>query len=159
MLTENVRRNGRNNVTCLNVALSAQNGSCSITNGREPATNRIISEGENEASIRVKSRTLRSICVEHAALPEFVKIDVEGHESSVLEGFEDLSLYAKMICIEGGERQIVREWMRNVGYSGPWYVHYKQRLLTSMATSRPEDPGFLGRAFAAELSTIGFGIN
>ncbi len=159
LLTENVKRNERLNVTCLNVALSDRDGWLTITNEAELAINRVIHSDTGRNCLSIKSRKLKSICDEQGIVPNFVKIDVEGHELAVLEGFDNLSSAAMAIWIERGEDEAIVRWMRRFEYLGPLYVHYPTRRLVPRLQGRREDPVFLRRDLVPSLETIGFEIH
>jgi FkbM family methyltransferase len=157
LLEENVRLNARCNVYCVNNALSQRAGELRFTDYQERAVNRVISGGENGGGeLRVASRRFDDLCREFGVVPDFVKIDVEGHECAVLEGFGDFRAGAKIILIEGGERQEVREWMKAAGYTGPWFVHFNDKVLSSTCQRRVEDPLFVHMNYVPELSNINF---
>jgi FkbM family methyltransferase len=156
-LKENVQLNDRSNVSCLNVALSDCDGELQFTDYQERAVNRVVSPGEKGGSkLRVASRRFDDLCREFGVVPDFVKIDVEGHECAVLEGFGDFRAIAKIILIEGGERQKVREWMKAAGYSGPWFVYFKDRILSTYRQRRVEDPLFVHVNYVPQLGNINF---
>ncbi len=160
LLGENIRRNRRDNVQSLNAALSNQNGSCSFTDGFELALNHVASDGESKrSSITVPSRTLQSVCTEMGVAPDFIKIDVEGHEGSVLDGFGEFASAARVIWIEGGERPTIRQKLRAAGYTGPYYVHYKAKRLTATPAARAEDPVYLQVGAILDLERNGYRID
>ena len=157
LLTENVRRNKRGNVTCLNCALSGTENECTFEDNLESSINRVVSGHDTPgAFVRVECRTLDSVCRELEVFPDFVKIDVEGHESAVLDGFGEFCTRARIISIEGGESVVVRRWMQESGYLGPWFVHYKQHSLSTVKQARPEDPVFVHKSYVAEINSAGF---
>jgi FkbM family methyltransferase len=157
LLKENVRLNDRHNVACLNIALSYCDGELQFTDYQERAVNRVVSARENGGSeLRVASRRFDALCRELGVVPDFVKIDVEGHECAVLEGFRDFRAATKIIFIEGGERQEVRNWMKTAGYTGPWFVHFNDKVLSTGRQRRAEDPLFVHTNYVPELSNINF---
>jgi len=157
MLEDNVRLNGRSNVICLNLALSSQDGELRFTDNPGSPVNRVIQSGNTfGAELRVPSRRLDAVCRELKVVPDFVKIDVEGHEAAVLDGFAALAGTTKIIFIEGGEGQGVRSWMQAAGYTGPWFAHFKRRLLLPVRQTRPEDPVFVYQDFLPELQRMNF---
>ena len=79
-------------VTCFNIALSEVNGQTFIERGRDPllATSKIINY-KSDSSIQVQAITGDEFLrIEKGSFPTFLKIDVEGHELSVLKGIKDL---------------------------------------------------------------------
>jgi FkbM family methyltransferase len=152
VLAENVRLNQRSNVTCLNVAASSRDAEVQFTDEKEPALNRVVHRTDGNPSIlRVPGRRLETLCRSLGAIPDLIKIDVEGHEPEVLEGLGELRHSAKAIFVEGGERETVRQWMSDAGYIGPFFVHFNQRLISSQAQPRREDPVFIQHSFLSDL--------
>lgn len=158
LLTENVKRNRRSNVKCLRFALSDHDGWCSFTDGDELSVNHIASSEDSRNLIRVPTRTLRSVCSELEILPDFVKIDVEGHEGPVLDGLGGTLSAAKVMWIERGERYAIQVKLQQAGYLGPLYVHYLARKLGSTPAKRAEDPVFVRRDCVDLLERCGFRI-
>ena len=158
-LRENVQRNVRENVLSLNLALSSEAGEVRLTDVSESSINRVVSAEENSVGvIRVPCRRVDTICRELNLTPDFVKIDVEGFEDAVLKGFGGYAGTAKLIFIEGGERQEVQGWMENSGYTGPWYSVFKGRFFSAKKQRRAEDPVFIHNRFLSELRGLGFEI-
>jgi FkbM family methyltransferase len=159
-LQENVRRNARENVVCLNLALSREEGELRLTDISESPINRVVSAEENGVgTLRVPCRRVDAVCRELNLTPDFAKIDVEGFEDAVLNGLGEYARTAKLIFIEGGERQEVQSWMDNSGYTGPWYSVFKGKQFSTEKQRRPEDPVFIHRGFLSELRGLGFEIS
>ena len=151
-LKHNVQLNGRHNVRCLNAALSSENADLRFTDLSESALNSVVlSTGNGHKALLVKGRRFEGVCREFGLIPDFVKIDVEGHERLVLEGFGDFRASAKVIFVEGGDRPEVRSWMEVAGYSGPWYIHFNDKVFSRRMQGRPEDPAFVRSDFLSEL--------
>jgi len=159
-LSENVRLNGRHNVTCLGIVLSNRDGHLQFTDGTEPSINHIAAYNElNKPGITVNSRRLETLCDDLQVTPDFVKIDVEGHELCVLEGFGKYRSLPKVVVVENGEEKDVREWMIKADFVDPLFVHIDKRVLSHVKQRRPEDPVYLNRSFLNELRSFGFTIS
>jgi FkbM family methyltransferase len=144
VLADNVRLNARHNVTCLQVAVSDREGTIALTDGLESSLNRVLHDGEGaDGAIEVRSQRLETICESTRMLPDIIKIDVEGHEPSVLRGLGRYRAVARAILVEGGDRLAIQDWMRISGYSGPWFVHFNQAILAKRTQARAEDPIFV----------------
>jgi FkbM family methyltransferase len=159
-LVGNVRLNGRSNVTCLNLAISARDGEVFLTNGDEPSLNRVVSTsngvGNVPATIRVPCRRLDGLCRELALHPDLVKIDVEGHQSAVLDGLLSGDQLPKLVFIEDGEQPEICSRMHAAGYIGPLFVHFARRLFSVMRQKRPEDSVYVHPDFLPSLQRINF---
>ena len=159
-LTANVMRNGRNNVTCLNLALSDREEILDLTDGPEPAINQIVSSGASqgrlERTIRVRGVPLHAMCEDLSVTPDIIKIDVEGYEEKVLGGFGKFSGVASMLFVEGGESERVRAWMSRAGYQGPWFVDFNRRVVGRKKRDRPEDPVYVSKDCQTNLERLGF---
>ncbi len=158
LLRENIRRNRRQNVITVGVALSDTEGWRSLTDDSELSINKIVPSATDQNALRVRVRTLESVCRALALTPDFIKIDVEGHEARVLEGFGEIASAPKVIWIEGGECASIRRKMHNNGYLGPYYVHYRACHVSPIPRRRKEDPVYILRDFTPSLAAAGFEI-
>ena len=158
-LLANIRRNGRQNVTCLNLAISRQESVLELTDYDESSINRIVSSREAPGrTMRVQAKPFHAVCNELGIAPDFIKIDVEGHEREVLDGFREWGSHAKLILIEGGERAAVREWMHLAGFEGPFFFQFKKYQLATKRQGRPEDPIYFHRSYLRHLQGLGIRI-
>jgi FkbM family methyltransferase len=156
-LKENVRVNGRTNVRCLNIAVSREDSEIRLSDERESSLNRVLEDDEGvDRHLRVPSRQLQTISRELSVVPNVIKIDVEGHERAVLDGLGELNKIPQMIFVEGGERPEILAWMRGSEYLGPWFAHFKERVLSTVRQKRAEDPIFISKGFLMELRGLGF---
>lgn len=146
LLKLNVELNARSNVRCLNLALSSKESDVFLSDFSETEINRVLKPGEEQGrALLVRSRRFDEVCHELNLVPDILKIDVEGHEEEVLRGLGDLAGTAKMIFIERGDLPELRALLQTAGYSGPWFFHFKQKLLSKKKQARPEDPVYLSR--------------
>jgi FkbM family methyltransferase len=160
LLERNVARNGRHNVKCLNIALSSYDGEADLTDDLEPSLNRIVPDGECAGqSLRVTTRRFDALFKELGVEPDFVKIDVEGHEIGVLNGIGDMAAGIKLFFVERWEQKELKEWMRRESYEGPFFVNYRGRTLASRAQKRPEDAVFMNHLTTLALARKGFAIS
>jgi FkbM family methyltransferase len=158
-LLGNIRRNARPNVTCLNLAISRQESLLELTDLGESSLNRIVSSYEVSGHMmRVQAKPLSAVCDELGITPDFIKIDVEGHEHEVLGGFGEWKSKAKVVFIEGGEGVAVRSWMRLAGFEGPLFFEFKKYQLGIRKQARPEDPIYVHRSYVSQLQSLGIRI-
>lgn len=159
LLQENVQLNRRGNVVCLNVAVSCKDSEVRLTDGEEPSLNHVLAADERvDREVCVPGRRLQTLCTELGIVPDFVKIDVEGHEHAVLDGLGNFKSAPRLIFIEGGDRPEIKEWMDESGYSGPWFAHFRERLLSRRPQRRPEDPIFVNRIYFSDLRRLDFNL-
>jgi FkbM family methyltransferase len=148
LLEANVFKNRRMNVKCLNLALSSRNAEVQLTDGPETSVNHLVGDDcFSNDTLTVTSRKYESLFSEMGESPNFLKIDVEGHELEVLRGVGGLANSLQIILVEGGESDAVRSWMTNWGFLGPLYVHASRRIFSSRPQRRAEDPIYVKRQF------------
>lgn len=96
LLRRTLAANGRQNVTCLNVACGSTAGMATLTD--EPRKDDNNKVDESGAGIPVKVTALIDLLRDHSlAKVDLLKIDVEGFEYAVLSGLEgDLSMIGAM---------------------------------------------------------------
>jgi FkbM family methyltransferase len=103
---------------------------------------RIHREGGNIKDIRVKTKTLDSILEESCVTKlDFLSIDVEGHELSVLRGTSLERWNPRVVLVEdnmGFEDSLVPKQMKSYGYRrflhtgcNHWYAHETDRELVT----------------------------
>jgi FkbM family methyltransferase len=87
ILRENLKRNHCENVTAENIALSNTCGKVTLYNPSDlgASGSSILLSGKGKATT-VDCTTIDDYCQEHNVKPEFLKMDVEGAESLLIEG-------------------------------------------------------------------------
>jgi hypothetical protein len=119
----------------------------------------MIKPGEMEGrTLRVPCRRLDTLCYELGLAPAFLKIDVEGYEEAVLDGFGELASEAKLIFIERGDCFPLRSRLQRAGYSGPWFFHFRQKRFSKEKQPRPEDPVYFSPDFIFTFRKLGLVI-
>ena len=144
-LQENVNRNGCSHVSCVNVAISDREGHLRISEGLESSLNFVVEDAAPIYSLPVASQRLDILFRAFKLQPTLIKIDVEGHELPVLQGLGEFSNVPKAILVEGGDRSEIRAWMREAGFAGPWFVHFRKRILNDAQQKRREDPVYINQ--------------
>ena len=96
-----LRLNRRLNVVALNLAASDRRGHLLLTDEPQSATNHVVEDPESCGhTVEVKAATLDEIVRELAVRPSIVKIDVEGHEARVLDGFVNEISSVDVVLVE-----------------------------------------------------------
>jgi FkbM family methyltransferase len=81
---------GTNNIHVHNVALSASDGVMAMHPAEWSTMNRLAESGQSDGTEQVVTRRLDSFCCEHGIRHiDFLKVDTEGHDLTVLEGAGD----------------------------------------------------------------------
>jgi FkbM family methyltransferase len=156
LLKQNIELNLRSNVICLNIAVSDTDGPVLFSDYSESCVNRVLKPEETEPqSFRVQCQRIDEVCAGLKTRPDFVKIDVEGHELHVLEGFGKRIGETKMFFIERGERAEVRNLLQTAEFSGPWFFHCKQKRMRKNKQAREEDSVYVGSQYLPELRELG----
>ena len=135
-----VAKSARKNVMLMSFALSDHEGNATLTipmdacgevHGRGSLT--VIHSGLEKKTVSVRAATLDSFNLENVG---FIKIDVEGHEMSVLRGAEKtISAARPRLLIEmdrqhcGGELQGYFDAITSRGYKGWFYWRNKLHSL------------------------------
>ncbi len=139
LLSGNVFRNQRNNITCVNAAASDHIGSLQISDGGELSTNRVLGHSCRVKSVTVRCTTLDQLCNDLRLCPAVIKIDVEGYEDHVLAGHSGHE-NTLAIVIENGEKPSIQMKLHAAGYRGPLYFHATNCTFSEQKQRRPEDP-------------------
>lgn len=156
-LQKNLTLNGRSNVRAINAAISDQNGVILLTDGTELSTNKVVSQREpDKNTIEVDCMTLDEACERLRVSPTVVKIDVEGHEQEILDGFSNGIQTVDVVVIEGGEREEVRNHPTLAEFEGPWYSHFNSRSFRREPQRRREDPVFIRTTAISHLADLLF---
>jgi len=88
------------NIICLNLALSNKAGILNFSDKKNHEYNSIVNETYLEKKIIVEAETSDNIVKKSIAdIPNVIKIDVEGHELSVLQGMTEILTNKKLRCI------------------------------------------------------------
>jgi len=88
------------NIICLNLALSNKAGILNFSDKKNHEYNSIVNETYLEKKIIVEAETSDNIVKKSIAdIPNVIKIDVEGHELSVLQGMKEILTNKKLRCI------------------------------------------------------------
>lgn len=133
-LHRNVQLNALGTVTCHRIALADHNGTGQLFVGGEAGTGThsiVEKDAQGRSSIPITLQRGEDFAREHNAVPNVMKIDVEGAEVSVLEGFRPLldKKQIRELLIEvhpdsleksGLGRDAVQRFLTGLGYTRVW---------------------------------------
>lgn len=165
LLQENVRLNDRDNVRPCNLALGASMGTALLTDDPGSAMNR-LSLGEGKRTIPVQLQRGDLFCSEHGVRPTVMKVDVEGHEHDVLDGFGPLLASVDLLQIEmmgwatGAERDegAVHRLLQRWKLVGPLWCDFDAKTFSSVRPRRYQDSVYLSKRFRSDLERHGFRV-
>ena len=154
-LIENITINGRENVYPMNVAISSQSAEIILVeNSIDSTKNRVIEIDESMCRhncTKVAGKSLDDLCGELEIRPTLIKIDVEGHEAEVLKGFKKEHGSVQMMIIENGDNIKIKERLRDMGFLGPLYMHFKKKKILPLPHRVNEDPIYIRENFHSVL--------
>ncbi|WP_312318533.1 FkbM family methyltransferase [Stenotrophomonas sp.] len=103
ILERNLANGSADNVTHYNLGLASEPGAALITRAKDNRSGAFVSDAETRISGHVSESiqldTLDAVCRRHGIDPDFIKIDVEGFEESVLRGGTDLLAQRKGVFV------------------------------------------------------------
>lgn len=156
-LQENCDLNGLSSqVQTVQAAVGSQDGRIRFTDGLESSINRVITGQDTcRGTIEVFVHRADSWFPTHDFRPSLVKIDVEGHEEQVLEGFGDLLADLDLLLVECRDPGRIRARLDSAGLIGPFqYCHREHRF--SKAAIHGEDWVHINPRFVPVLVEAGF---
>jgi FkbM family methyltransferase len=123
------------NVRVVNAALSNEEGKCSFTERNNLSGRVRVVEGSDADMLRADTE------VEDAEWPspDIVKIDVEGHEKQVIEGFENILDQVKVFYVEctGNKKEEIERFLGDKGFESETLQH-RFDSVTHVKFKRPE---------------------
>jgi len=131
LLKENIKINRfETKILPCQMALSDQQGHINFTDDPGSTINKIIDvPNNNQKKIQVNVTTGDLFCAEHAIKPDILKIDVEGHENRVINGFLDNLANTMIVFVECQELvETAKLLQKRHGFLGPYKINFKQRL-------------------------------
>jgi FkbM family methyltransferase len=152
-LERNIELNGRTNARAFNLALSNQTGDAVLTEGADSSTNRVAAPGH--AGVAIQCVRADQFCREHHVRPTLVKIDVEGFELEVLEGFGDMLGDVGVVLVEinglsdarGAGSGRIHDLLVARGLRGPYQCEFDHRRLRQWTGNTAEDPLYVSEGF------------
>ena len=164
LLQQNIELNHRSNVTLHNVALGSSEGAVFLTDQSGSSINHIVpGTFQPIGTIAVPCRRMDTLCQAFKISPQIVKLDVEGFEYDVLQGFgtELSSIQVLMIEMNGlsDERshgqQEIHALLTTAGLTGPWQCQFDDRQLLPLRCNSREDSLYVSSSFHQQAPTIG----
>lgn len=165
MLKHNIELNRRSNVALHNVALGSLERTVFLTDRAGSSINHIVPEkSQVTGTLAVPCHRMDGLCQKLKFSPQIVKLDVEGFEYDVLQGFGTLisSIQVLMIEMNGlsdqrshGHKEI-HSLLLSSGLTGPWQCDFDQRQLHPLTTRSTEDSLYVSSVFREEAQKCGF---
>ena len=81
------------------------------------------------SSYNVKTKTIDTVCEDENIIPDFVKIDVEGHEFQVLEGASKIALNGKTQFLVEMHSSSLLSMEENANKVLEWAIKMKYKIL------------------------------
>lgn len=162
ILKEQIKLNNRSNIHPVNKAVSNENKIVSFSDDAGSSINKIISDSESSNSIKIEACKISDFCNEKNIIPEIVKIDVEGFELEVLQGFEEKIKEVKIFIIEISKNwDEINQLLITKNFSGPFYFNFKSKSFSGFNNSQSiEDPIYLNNSFRSLIiDKVGISIN
>jgi FkbM family methyltransferase len=158
LLIQNIEANNRGNVTIERCALSSTNGNLGLTDTPGSPVNHLVKGSEQNTKNVVWIPTLRAedYCHKNGIMPNFLKIDVEGHEAEVLQGLGTVLDSVKMLIIEEGLSQELIQTYLPVEKFSRFYVDFKTNTLRKVTNQRLQDPVFINNNYLSDLTSMGY---
>ena len=86
LLKKNIALNFEEGCSIFDCAISDEDGETEFFLSRQPNTSGMSKTKKSESSMMVKTYSLETFAETHEFYPNFIKMDVEGHEVSILRG-------------------------------------------------------------------------
>ena len=156
ILQRNMEINNRNNVTLLNAAVSDHSGTLDLTDSSELALNKVAERDRKPADvIKVEATTLDKTCHKLRLTPNIVKIDVEGYEAKVLDGFCEGIKTVDIVLIEKGQRDEIKHHRALKQFVGPFCFDFDSHTFSAYTQRIKEDSIFVHRDAISKLKSNG----
>ncbi len=155
ILNYQISLNQRNNIHAYNKAISNTTGKVTFTNVNGSSINKIVT-GINQNTIEVDAITINDFCNENNIIPDIVKIDVEGFELEVLNGFQEKLKNIKILFIEITKNHCeVHQLLLQNNLIGPFSYSSKNKTISVFnSTHSIEDPIYIHKDFQLVLSSL-----
>lgn len=161
LLKENISVNKfKNRIKAYQVGLSNIDGVINFTNEPGSTINKTVNIQckKNIKFIQINVITGDSFCEKHSIIPDVIRIDVEGHENQVIEGFHKTLSSIKIILVECRDINKTAKLVHKMhNFLGPYKIDYKNRVFRKGFTSY-EDWVFINAKVADNLNDISFRI-
>ena len=160
MLTENVNRNNfQDNTTIYDIAISDKEGEIEFWQSTKSNLSSVQKTKHSTKSIKVKAHSLESF-LKDKDYPNFIKMDIEGHEVKVFEGgleyFKNnnegttrilLEVHPQFYDEDNDFEKVLKEYFK---------IGFKTKFVVSTPVPRPQKFIDAGYTPLAEIPTDGF---
>ena len=140
-------------------AVGESDGYCLLSNEPGSTLNKVVSP-EMQNSVKVLCRRLDSFCRTTGLKPDFIKIDTEGFELSVLHSLGGYLAQTRIVLLEmparlSVEAERIIAYLTGLGFQGPYYCDFANRKLSRKSFSQ-EDPLFVAAAEMERMRSSAF---
>lgn len=153
-LSENINLNQfQNKIIPFQIALGETNGTAHMTNFPGNPMNKITTQGEG---IIVSITRGDHFIDTYNLLPDVMKIDVEGYEDKVLEGFGETLSKVMILMIESRKVEMIKRILEEHNFIGPFKMNYKKQSFCLSSLPEWEDWIFINSSLKSEAIDLYF---
>ena len=140
-------------------AVSNRDGELSFSDEPNSPVNQVVAGSESSGMVTVPCLRGDTFCRQENVQPDFMKLDVEGHEIEVLEGFGNCLEKCKIFFVEeNATQEEFREAIPDF-FMGPLYVDFAARRFSKEAVNHSEDAVYLNKNYLDFFNTtLGFKV-
>jgi FkbM family methyltransferase len=160
LLQENVHANHDDEkISCFQYALGDQNGSVPFSDIPGDPENQVLdSVSHVDSSIKVDLYRGDHFCQQMGILPQVIKIDVEGYENHVFDGFSSILNAVQLIFVECWELdKTIKILCDMAGFIGPYKIDFKNRRFVR-SNIHYEDWVFVNPLALTDLGNLSYSI-
>ena len=160
LLQNNVRANHAvEKISCFQYAFGDRNETVLFQDSPGDPENHVLDDGYSSGkAIEVNVCRGDNFCQQSGITPQVIKIDVEGYENHVLEGFSTILKEVQLIFVECWDlEKTIRILCETNAFLGPYKIDFQKRQLTK-SDFQDEDWVFVSLSALTSLEKISYTI-